>query len=279
MRQIHALSLSIAVFCSWVLCAPRARAIGGHRRSRHGPGRERRGHPGLDRHHHQRVDRRRPNRRQRAQRRLRGPLPRARRLRRPGRPPGLPRRSATAVTLRVGQTGAPELRAAGRQRSAKSSTSTPRGLLLETQSGVTGNVVTDGDARQPAAERPQLHPLGNLTAGVVASGDAVPRQRRARHVSAGVVRRRQRAQQPRQQPVHVPVGGRGRGVQGAGDQLHRGVRRARRRQRAAAAQVGHQRLPRLGLRVPAQRRAWTPATSSRRRRARSRSSIGISSAA
>ena len=124
-----------------------------------------------------------------------------------------------------------------------------QGLLLETQSGVTGNVVTaETIANLPLSGR-NFTALGNLTAGVVASGSQFARQRGSRHVSAGLLRRRHRAQQSRQQPAHVPLGRRDRGVQGAGHELHGGVRRACRRQRAGAAQVGEQRVSWRGVRL------------------------------
>ena len=66
-----------------------------------------------------------------------------------------------------------------------------------------------GDHRQPSAERPQLHDAGEPDGGRRRLRHAIPRQRGARDVPAGLLRRRQRAQQPRQQPVHLPVGRRG----------------------------------------------------------------------
>ena len=136
-----------------------------------------------------------------------------------------------------------------------------------------------GNDRQPAAQRPQLHDAGKPDGGRGRVGRELPRERRAQHVPAGLLRRRERAQQPRQQPVHVPLGRRGRGVQGAGDELHRRVRRTRRRQRAAAAQVRQQQLRTARCSNTCATTRWMRAITSRRRPHPSRSWIGISSEA
>ena len=115
---------------------------------------------------------------------------------------GLPHRAHDGHAARRAA-GAAELRAAGRQHRRSGRRRRRRACCSRRRaaSPATSSPRRPSSTCRSAAATSRT--LGNLTAGVVASGDAVPRQRRPRHVSAGVVRRRQRAQQPRQQPVHV----------------------------------------------------------------------------
>ncbi len=106
-------------------------------------------------------------------------------------------------------TGAFELHAAGQQRSIEVvDVAASRRAKLETQSGVTGMVITERRPPSLPVAGLKFHPTGEP--GPRESSplrNAVPRERRPRQASAGVVRRKSAAhfEQPRQQPVHVSV--------------------------------------------------------------------------
>ena len=61
-----------------------------------------------------------------------------------------------------------------------------RGLLLETQSGVTGNVVSGATLVEHAALGPELHDARQPHRGRRRLRNTVPSERRARHVPAGL---------------------------------------------------------------------------------------------
>ena len=185
------------------------------------------------------------------ERRLRAALSDARRLHRGSVAPGLPFR--TAGHHAAHRTDGPaRLRAAGRQRR--------RGDRRRRQRPAARNAKRRHRRRghrrphrQPAAQRTQLRQPGEPHRRRRRFRRLVRGQRRAHAVSADLVRRRLGDQQPRQRPDDVPVGGRGGGIQGPVEQLHRGIRRPRRRERPGAAEVGREPVPRRGVRLHPQR--------------------------
>ena len=160
--------------------------------------------PGSDYHHHERGDGCRPDGRQRPDRRVRGPLSAAGGLHGSGRIVRLPQRTCDGHDSRRAD-GEAHLRAAGwkyrrgrRRRSAR-----PAARNAERRHR---QRCQRCDAREHAAVGPELHDTRQPHRWRRRVRNTVPRERRARHVSAGLLRRRERAQQPRQQPVHVSVG-------------------------------------------------------------------------
>ena len=154
-----------------------------------------------------------------------------------------------------------------------------QGLLLETQSGVTGNVVTAETLVNLPLSGRNFTTLGNLTAGVVASGTqfrasgarGMYQQVSFDGVSALNNRGNNLFMYPSVDAVEefkvqatnytAEYGGHA----GANVQLQ--------------LKSGHQQLPRRRSSTTCATTRWTRATSSRRRRAPSRSSIATSSAA
>ena len=138
--------------------------------------------------------------------------------------------------------------------------------LLDTESGSLGHHVTNTTARRPAAQRPQL-----LRARPPDPGSGGPPRRSERRADPRELHQRHRDQRRARQPAHVPDRRRRRDRPPPGRLLHPDLRRRppgdqgpaerllRRvqpggRDAERGHQVGRQRVPRRGLRVPAQRR-------------------------
>ena len=135
--------------------------------------------------------------------------------------------------------------------------------LLETDSSDRGQVIAQGADRQPAAERPRLCRSRAAQPRRAALGDfrfarrLVQRQRSAERAEQLHPRRRRQQLVRHEQPGILEPGRpglsrRGRGVQGADQQLQRRIRPDRRRGHQRVDAQRHERVPRDGLGIQSQ---------------------------